>query len=408
MRGYILKALIVKEWQRHLANRGGVALAVLLVAAAGLLSVFAPAGESVAGATSPVGGVRHCFLEFDRKTPLIEHLETNRPPELKEQIIVRPLGAADTIDGLLVYPTGTAAIQIRHFPPGNSPTGRYTVSVSVWHPSGEPAALAPYETWLWKELRRAFRAQAIDKGVSLPPEPDFDPENHWLLIEAHKRFQEQVAGSGTAATSYEVPDLLVTRRGLGGKVLDLRSAVATGLIVFALYFSCVYLLPTLNCEERERGVLLAQALSPASPGEIVAAKLLFYPGFGVALAATLAAIYKAAILSSLFFWLAVVAVAGGFLGIGMTIATLARTQRAAFLGGMCYLLSVSMLLLICSMNRIPFLSWLAVEYHGPRILHAAVSGEVLWYHWYNLLGAFGLAAAWLIGAVWLFRRRGWQ
>ena len=58
----------------------------------------------------------------------------------------------------------------------------------------------------------------------------------------------------------------------------------------------------------------------------------------------------------------------------LTIATLARTQRAAFLGGMCYLLCVSMTLIICSTNNIPYLSNLAVEFHGPRILHAALRG----------------------------------
>lgn len=408
MRWYILRALLVKEWQRHLANRGGIALALLLVAAAVLLSVFAPQ-ETAAAGTGPVGGVRHCFIEFDLDTPLIEHLRANRPPELKEQIVLRPLRHADTVDGLIVYPTGTAAIQIRQIFPDKSPTGRYTVDVSVWHPDGDPTALAPYEAWLWKELRRGMTAQARSKGVPVPGEPAFDPENQWLLLEAHKRFQEQVsAASVSTGSGYAVPDLAVSRKGLGGKVLDLRSAIATGLVVFALYFTCVYLLPTLNCEERERGVLLAQALSPASPTEIVAAKFIFYPGAGIVLAATLAAIYKTTILSSLFFWLALLAVGGGFLGIGMTIATMARTQRAAFLGGMCYLLSVSMLLMICSMNSIPFLPYLAVEYHGPRILHAALSGEVLWYHWYNLLAALGLAAAWLVAAGWLFRRRGWQ
>jgi hypothetical protein len=178
--------------------------------------------------------------------------------------------------------------------------------------------------------------------------------------------------------------------------------------VFALYFSCVYLLPTLNCEERERGVLLAQALSPASPVELLTAKFVFYPAFGLGLAATLAAIYKPDVLSSLFFWLALVAVGGGFLGIGMTIAAWAKTQRAAFLGGMCYLLSVSMVLLICSTNGIPFLANLAVEYHGPRILHAALGGVVDYTHWYHLGGALALAGAWLFAAGWVFRRRGWQ
>ena len=162
-----------------------------------------------------------------------------------------------------------------------------------------------------------------------------------MVIEAHKRFQEQIeATRGSDAGAPLVPDLTIDRRGLGGKVLDFRAAIATGMVVFALYFACVYLLPTLNCEERERGVLLAQALTPASPTELLAAKFVFYPVFGIGLAATLAGVYKPEVLSSLFFWLALFAVGGGFLGIGMTIAAWAKTQRAAFLGGMCYLLSV--------------------------------------------------------------------
>ncbi len=280
MRLYVLHALVVKEAQRHVANRGGIVLAVLLVAAAVLLSVFAP--DEAAGGT-------------------------------------------------------------------------------------------------------------------------------WLVTEAHARLQERVeAARGGSDARPLVPDLVIDRQGLGGKVLDFRAAIATGMVVFALYFACVYLLPTLNCEERERGVLLAQALSPASPTEIVASKFLFYPTAGIVLAAIIAGVYKVAILKSLFFWLSLLAVAGGFLGIGMTVATLAKTQRAAFLGGMCYLLSVSMVLLICSTNGIPFLPYLAVEYHGPRILHAALAGEVHSGHWGHLVGAVALATAWLTAAGWLFRRRGWQ
>ena len=49
MRWYILQALLVKEWRRHLANRGGIALALLLVAAAVLLSVFAPQETAASG-----------------------------------------------------------------------------------------------------------------------------------------------------------------------------------------------------------------------------------------------------------------------------------------------------------------------------------------------------------------------
>ena len=146
MRWYILQALLVKEWRRHLANRGGIALALLLVAAAVLLSVFAP--QETAAGTAVVGGVHHCFIDFDdRASPLIKHLEENRPPELKEQIKFRPIGDADTIDGLIVYPTGTGAIQVRQTFADKSPTGRDTLSVYVWHPDGDPTALAAYEAW---------------------------------------------------------------------------------------------------------------------------------------------------------------------------------------------------------------------------------------------------------------------
>ncbi|HEY1186377.1 MAG TPA: ABC transporter permease [Gemmata sp.] len=410
MRWYILKALVRKEVARHLANRGGIALALLLVAAAVLLSVFAPREEAAAG-TSMVGGVHHCFVEFDEATPLIKHLQANVPPELKGQVVFRELRKPDQIDDVVRYDTGTGAIQIRQ---PERPGTRTAVHISVWHPDGESLALAPYEQWIWKETRRAFALEAAKKlpGAKLPEEPAFDPENKWLVIEAHKRFQDQVEAARKAenVTAHRplVPDLTIERRGLGGKVLDFRAAIATGMVVFALYFACVYLLPTLNCEERERGVLLAQALSPASPLELLVAKFVFYPAFGLGLAATLAAIYKPEVLSSLFFWLALLAVGGGFLGIGMTIAAWAKTQRAAFLGGMCYLLSVSMLLMICSINGIPFLSYIAVEFHGPRILHAALSGTVETTHWRHLIAAMGLAVAWMFAAGWVFKRRGWQ
>ena len=397
MRWYILRALLQKEFARHLANRGGIALALLLVASAVLLSVFAPQQDLATG-TGMVGGVHHCFVDFDRPTPLVKHLQANVPPDLKAQVVFREIDPK-RIGSLLDSPTGTGSIQLTTRYEDGKPI---SIDVYVWHPDGQPEAMAPYEAWFWKETRRGLADQARQTNPSLPADPEFDADN-WQLFEAHEHLKAQAAAVGAT-----VPGLKVHRKGLAGKVLDFRAAIATGMVVFALYFACVYLLPTLNCEERERGVLLAQALTPASPAELLMAKFLFYPAFGLGLAATLAAIYKPDVLSSLFFWLALFAVGGGFLGIGMTIAAWAKTQRAAFLGGMCYLLSVSMVLLICATNGIPFLPYAAVEYHGPRILHAALSGNVHHYHWLNLLAALILAGAWLFAAGWVFRKRGWQ
>src|SRR5262249_5584857 len=142
--------------------------------------------------------------------------------------------------------------------------------------------------------------------------------------------------------------------------------------------------------------------------EILAAKSLFYPAAGAALAALLAGVARPEALARPFFWLAVGVAALGALGIGMTVACLARTQRAAGVGALCYLLAVAVLLFRCRQGGIPLLPGLALEYHCPRALHAALSGEVDRSHWLNLAAAAVLAVGWAGLAAALFRRRGWQ
>ena len=408
MRLYILRALVVKEVHRHLANRGGLALAFLLVVAALMLSVFNPgAGAGGTGGGALVGGVHRCYVEYAEETRFVQALRADVPDDLKPHVVFRRRPPGD-VDGLVTYEPGAGAIQIRSTPDG--------LKFWVWHPPGDAAAMAPYERWFFRAARTALQGLAADRlraaGVSPDPLPTPDPgaDDLWAVRDSFRQLGAQFdrLRDTAAARPDPLPAVEIARDGLGAKELDLRSAIATGMVVFALYFACVYLLPTLNCEERERGVLLAQALSPASPAEILTAKFLFYPVLGMTLAAALAGIYKPAVLSSLFFWLALTAVSAGFLGIGMTVATLAKTQRAAFMGSMCYLLSVSLVLLICSQNGIPYVSWLAIEYHGPRVVHAAIAQEVYREHWGHLAGTAALAAAWLAAAGRLFRTRGWQ
>src|SRR5262249_34959401 len=108
------------------------------------------------------------------------------------------------------------------------------------------------------------------------------------------------------------------------------------------------------------------------------------------------------------FWLALLVCVLGSMGVGLTIASVARTQRAASMGAMAYLGAVSLLLFICQQNNINGLSVLALEYHCPRVVHAALTGRVRWYHWMNLGGALLLGCGWAFAAGALFRRRGWQ
>lgn len=422
MRLHILRALLRKELDRHLMNRGGLALAGLLVVAALLLSVFDPTvggvgaaggGQGAAETGGLVGGVHHSYLFYYVRTPLVNYLHESLPPNLKDAILVKRVERSD-IQGAVGSSPGVGAIVLKQEPTDDGQ--RIALKVEVWHPKDDPAAMAGFEQWFWRELRLGLHAEAVaklkaaDADASRLPEPKLSDDDLWAVRESYRTLRdeaERLRGPVGPGVPQLLPDVEIERKGLGGRPLDLRGAIATAMVVFALYFTCVYLLPVLTCEERERGVLLAQALSPASPAEILTAKFLFYPALGVGLAAILAGIYKPAVLSSLFFWLSVFSVAGGFLGIGMTVATLAKTQRGAFLGSMCYLLSVALILMICQQNGIPILPYLTLEFHGPRILHAAILGEY-GYYWPNLLAAAGLAAAWVFAAGFLFRRRGWQ
>lgn len=409
MRLYILRALLAKEVRRHLANRGGLALAGLLVVAALLLTIFKPAEAGGVTGGELVGGVPHCYIEYISRTPFVQELERRQPEELKPHLHFRAQ-PPQLITGPIPYGTGSGAIRVIDATHDGSLTGIPYLKFEVWHPPGQPTALAAYEEWFFRTARDILYDQAQAKLGDAPlrrPKPRDD--DLWAVDDVFRSLDAEVERLKPASAADRVlPIVRIARHGLGAKPLDYRSAIATAMVVFALYFTCCYLLPTLNCEERERGVLLAQALSPASPAEIVAAKFLFYPVAGIGLAAALAGIYNPAVLGTPFFWLSLLAMGCGFLGIGMTVSTLAKTQRGAFMGSMAYLLSVSLLLFVCSQAGVPFLSQLAIESHGPKILHAAMTGAVEASSWLHLLAALGLAAGWMALAGWLFRRRGWQ
>jgi hypothetical protein len=374
MRWYILRTLLHKEVLRHLANRGGLALAALLVVASMLLTLF---GQDEGQPTNFAGGLQHCFVDYWEDGPWIEHLRQSVPAVLRPHIRFRAIAQVLTLDQTLFYPAASGAIQIRSL--DRDQDGPH-YKIWIWHPGKDGSALAPYEAWFWKETHAFFQEQVASAVAKMDPK---------------------------AAAAVPLPILEEERSALRGG-LDARSGIETALVLFALFFVCVYLLPSLTCEERERGVLLAQALSPASPREILAAKFLFYPAAGMALAALLAGVNQPAVLRQPFFWLALMVAACGFLGIGLTIASLARTQRAASMGAMCYMMVVGLLLFICQHGNIPGLPYLALEYHCPRMLHACLSGAIVWYHWGQLAVAAVLAALWAVLATVLFRRYGWQ
>lgn len=365
MRWHIFRTLLHKELLRHVANRGGIVLAFLLAGIALLLSIWKT------GSQGPLlgGEVQRCYLVHhndDEVERWLKYLEKHQPEEWSPtQLRVRPFThpdfRVDPASGKLVPPANAGTFIVKKVA-SESPGAPPHYDVTFWYPGPNSSAVASYESWFWKESRGYFGEKP--------------------KIESR---QERLEGSA-----------------------DLSSALAMALVTFGIFFSCVYLLPSMTCEERERGVLLAQALSPASPLEILAAKFFFYPLAGIGLSAVLAGIYRPAVLLMPFFWLSVSVGAVGSMGIGMTIATLARTQRLASVGAMCYLLILALFMVTVQLNQIPFLAHLVLEYHTTQIFHAALSNSVQFVSWMHLVEAGILSLAWATLATILFRKRGWQ
>lgn len=366
MRWHIFRTLLHKELLRHVANRGGIVLAFLLAGIALLLSIWK------SGSQGPLlgGEVQRCYLVYEKGDPhltdvrrWLDHLEAHKPAEWTEnQFRIRHADqfAKDAFGRLL--PPANAGTFIVRSQLNQSEGQPLRFEVIFWYPGPNSSAVASYEAWFWKETRGYF-------------------QQHPLIDAKHERL------TGSA---------------------DLSSALAMALVTFGIFFSCVYLLPSMTCEERERGVLLAQALSPASPLEILAAKFFFYPVAGIGLSAVLAGIYRPAVLLMPFFWLSVTVGAIGSMGIGMTIATLARTQRLASVGAMCYLLILALFMVTVQLNQIPFLAQLVLENHTTQIFHAALSDSVQFVSWLHLIAAGLLSIGWATLATILFRKRGWQ
>jgi hypothetical protein len=156
MRWHILKTLLHKEALRHATNRGGLALAALLVTASLLLAALNPAAEQDKPATL-VGGIHHCIVWYDQEDDWVAYLAGHKPPSLRANIFIPAIRPQVGLDQHLKYDTGTGGIELRSMPAADG-VPRYRVYIR--YPEGDRAGMAVYENWFWKESYHFFRDRA--------------------------------------------------------------------------------------------------------------------------------------------------------------------------------------------------------------------------------------------------------
>src|SRR5262249_29398415 len=145
MRWHILRTLLRKELLRHLANRGGLVLVLLLLGMAGLMALLGRKGAPL-GAVG-VGSVRD-VVDYWHDDGLIEHLRRHVPEEWRadSRLVIRDVADAPTVNNIIGYPNVTAAIQIR---PMREGVKGPPYLLWFWYSPANPDALGPFEAWFW-------------------------------------------------------------------------------------------------------------------------------------------------------------------------------------------------------------------------------------------------------------------
>lgn len=143
MRWHIVRTLLQKEVLRQTANRGGIALALLLIVAALMMTFFAKEGGQAGVLT---GGVETCFIDYWQEDDWVKHLRDNVPADLQRQVKFRHIDQALTVNDNFCYPPGTGAIQMRTH---KTEDGQTITKVWPWDPNSDGSGLAPYELWFW-------------------------------------------------------------------------------------------------------------------------------------------------------------------------------------------------------------------------------------------------------------------
>jgi len=395
-----IRALAGKELHRLALNRGAIVMAFLLAAAALLVSSIG----SLRPAVLASGDMRIYSVDYWADAPWVAYLREHVPPTLRERIRFRAVNDIPTDRaGTFQYANTECAIQMRQ------EGGRWTIW--FWYPGNDPAVLSPFENWFWSESRQYFHAQAtaaaplenreaIEKLV--PPPMGGDPSELWR--ELNRQYRDRLLALAPNATA--IPELAVERSSL--HAIELPRALGVALVLFAIFFVGVCMLPSLTCEEREKGILLAQTLSPTTAGEIAVAKMLVFVPLAAGLGFVIGGVIQTAVWRDVFFAAVMAGASFGAVGLGLMIALLAPSQRAASLTAMGYAFAVALIVFAAQRAGFNRVCEAFLEYHIPPLVLAAFQGAASAEHWRSLALSGVLSFAWLALAGLLGKWRGWR
>ena len=369
-----IKTLVGREALRLLKNPSALMVLGLLLAFSLLLALSRndkkPTMLCVIGypdkyATSGPGGTPSKFVEK------LTRAATNK-------FRIGPLSRIPVFREQRVYPPNTCAIELLELPADDGSTTQ--LSVAYRYPGGKSEVLEPFLRWFWPI--------AVD---------------HFGRVNV----VEQAATASRPMSS----TALVMERLQSGSLSELMNAelAAAVLLLVVQFVTCCQLIVSFTSQDRERGTLTALALSPITMSELLQAKILFHLGLSVLGCGAVIAVLKPSALSHASLWATLLLTSLGLCSVGMVIASLAKTQSAASLLALCYMLVGAVVFYLASkFSAFAGVKSFAFENYSFGMVFLSLQRPIPLFHATDLLPMLALVVGWLTTATLLFRTRGWR
>lgn len=380
----MLAILVGREARRLRKNPSALLLLGLLTAISVLLSLSRPGPKPV----------MNCWVVYSEPSPWTELLRKRAADNPRIRVV--SMAEVKSVSGFRVYPPHDCAIElVGHVsnvavPPEPDADGHVEnvphdklddgkITVRFLYPGNESNVIAPFLQWFWPATAEHFGSTAPIEVATLP-----------------------ITGSSRSAVMERLKQSSITE-------LMTEEFVATILLIIVLFVTCCHLQVSFTSQDRERGTLTALALTPSSISELLLSRYLFHLALGWTACAVIVAILRPVAFGHPLFWLTTFLASIGLVSVGTVMASLARTQAAAGVLSLCYMLFGGVIFYLATkFSAFGLLKDASFESYSLPLLFLSLKQNVPLEKAPGLANLAALVGAWTVAASWLFRQRGWR
>jgi ABC-type transport system involved in cytochrome c biogenesis permease component len=366
MRWNMLSTLVRKDWGRLAKNIPALMLIGMIVALALLLAT------SQSKSARPLDP---CWIVFWEEGAWLDFLKERLPQNTP--VVVMSHAEAPKRGDEIKYPAGVHSIEVR--PSVRGSDGVEHPQVWYLYSGSDRNVLWPYTQWFWS--------------------------NSAEYLGGTEPFVQRVLPIRGRSSS------LGPRNLREASVAELVAIETVGslLLFFGLFFTCCHLLVSSTSQERERGTLLALALTPARLREIFCAKVMFHLMLALGLSGVVTSVLRPGALLQPVHWATLFVAALGYIAVGLSISSLVRTQATAGLLTLSYMLFVGVLFYLAQeYSAVSFVQQFTFEQYFFALAYINLKFPVGLTVPHSFWWLATISVGWLAMSGYLFISRGWR